>query len=539
MPGAADSEAPGILGSMTEVPSAPIQAGRRRTFAIISHPDAGKTTLTEKFLLYAGAVEQAGAVKARAGRQRARSDWMEMEQQRGISISSTVLQFGYRDHTINLLDTPGHRDFSEDTYRVLAAADAAVMVLDVAKGIEPQTLKLFEVCRSRNLPVLTFLNKCDRPGKDTLALLDEIEQQIGLAPAPVTWPVGDPGDFKGLLDRRDGRLIRFERTAHGANRGSDETIEAADAAALVGPAWDRAVDDVALLDEVGASYDRKAFLAGESSPLFVGSALTNFGVRHLLDAIVDLSPPPSPTADAAGTPRPLERPFSGFVFKIQANMNPAHRDHVAFVRVCSGHFERGMVLTHGPTGKPFSTKYAASVFGAERNTIDDAWPGDIVGLVNASGLRMGDSLYSAEPVTFPSIPAFAPELTASATPKDLSRFKQFRRGIEQLEQEGVIQVLHRPGDATPILAAVGQMQFEVFSHRLDREFGAAVDLSVPQERTVRRTDEPTAVHLRSAGGVDVLERSDGTLLALFNSPYWLNRVVADHPDWLLDPIVTT
>jgi peptide chain release factor 3 len=524
---------------MTEVPSAPVQAERRRTFAIISHPDAGKTTLTEKFLLYAGAVEQAGAVKARAGRQRARSDWMEMEQQRGISISSTVLQFGYREHTINLLDTPGHRDFSEDTYRVLAAADAAVMVLDVAKGIEPQTLKLFEVCRSRNLPVLTFLNKCDRPGKDTLALLDEIEQQIGLAPAPVTWPVGDPGDFKGLLDRRDGRLIRFERTAHGAHRGTDETIEAADAAALVGPAWDRAVDDVALLDEVGASYDRKAFLAGESSPLFVGSALTNFGVRHLLDAIVDLSPAPSPTADVAGTPRPLERPFSGFVFKIQANMNPAHRDHVAFVRVCSGHFERGMVLTHGPSGKPFSTKYAASVFGAERNTIDDAWPGDIVGLVNASGLRMGDSLYSADPVTFPSIPAFAPELTASATPKDLSRFKQFRRGIEQLEQEGVIQVLHRPGDATPILAAVGQMQFEVFSHRLDREFGAAVDLSVPQERTVRRTDEPTAVHLRSAGGVDVLERSDGTLLALFNSPYWLNRVVADHPDWLLDPIVTT
>jgi peptide chain release factor 3 len=521
------------------VPSAPVQAERRRTFAIISHPDAGKTTLTEKFLLFAGAVEQAGAVKARAGRQRARSDWMEMEQQRGISISSTVMQFGYRDHTINLLDTPGHRDFSEDTYRVLAAADAAVMVLDVAKGIEPQTLKLFEVCRSRNLPVLTFLNKCDRPGKDTLALLDEIEQQIGLAPAPVTWPVGDPGDFKGLLDRRDGRLIRFERTAHGAHRGTDETIEAADATALIGPAWDRAVDDVALLDEVGASYDRKAFLAGESSPLFVGSALTNFGVRHLLDAIVDLAPAPSPTADVAGTPRPLERPFSGFVFKIQANMNPAHRDHVAFVRVCSGHFERGMVLTHGPTGKPFSTKYAASVFGAERNTIDDAWPGDIVGLVNASGLRMGDSLYSAEPVTFPSIPAFAPELTASATPKDLSRFKQFRRGIEQLEQEGVIQVLHRPGDATPILAAVGQMQFEVFSHRLDREFGAAVDLSVPQERTVRRTDEATAVHLRSAGGVDVLERGDGTLLALFNSPYWLNRVVADHPDWLLDPIVTT
>jgi peptide chain release factor 3 len=524
---------------MSEVAEAKAQAEQRRTFAIISHPDAGKTTLTEKFLLYAGAVEQAGAVKARAGRQRARSDWMEMEQQRGISISSTVLQFDYRDHTINLLDTPGHRDFSEDTYRVLAAADAAVMVLDVAKGIEPQTLKLFEVCRSRNLPVLTFLNKCDRPGKDPLALLDEIEQQIGLTPTPVTWPVGDPGDFKGLLDRRDGRLIRFERTAHGAARGIDETIEPAVAAELFGAAWERAVEDAALLDEVGASYDRKSFLAGESSPLFVGSALTNFGVRHLLDAVVDLAPSPTPSVDEAGTPRPLEAPFAGFVFKIQANMNPAHRDHVAFVRVCSGHFARGMVLTHGPTGKPFSTKYAASVFGAERNTVDDAWPGDIVGLVNANGLRIGDSLYAADPVTFPSIPAFAPELTASASPKDLSRFKQFRRGVEQLEQEGVVQVLRRPGDPTPILAAVGQMQFEVFAHRLGAEFGAAVDLSVPQERTVRRTDAATAEHLRGAGGVDVLERSDGTLLALFNSPYWLNRVVADHPDWLLDPIVTT
>jgi peptide chain release factor 3 len=387
--------------------------------------------------------------------------------------------------------------------------------------------------------VLTFLNKCDRPGKDPLALLDEIEQQIGLTPAPVTWPVGDPGDFKGLLDRRSGDLIVFERTARGANRGTDETLDATQAAALLGPAWDRAQDDAALLDAIGASYDRKAFLAGESSPLFVGSALTNFGVRHLLDAVVDLAPAPTPTTDASGIPRPLDEAFSGFVFKVQANMNPAHRDHVAFVRVCSGHFERGMVLTHGSTGKPFSTKYAASVFGAERNTIDDAWPGDIVGLVNASGLRIGDSLYAEVPVTYPSIPAFAPELTASASPRDLSRFKQFRRGIEQLEQEGVVQVLHRPGDPTPILAAVGQMQFEVFAHRLEAEFGAAVDLSVPQERTVRRTDAATAEHLRAAGGVDVLERSDGTLLALFNSPYWLNRVVADHPDWLLDPIVTT
>ena len=515
------------------------QAARRRTFAIISHPDAGKTTLTEKFLLYAGAVAEAGAVKARAGRRRATSDWMTMEQERGISITSTALQFTYRDHVVNLLDTPGHRDFSEDTYRVLAAADAAIMVLDVAKGIEAQTRKLFEVCRARSLPVLTFLNKYDRPGRDPLELLDEIEGQIGLRPTPVTWPVGIPGDFRGVIDRRSGQFIRFTRTSRGTTAAPEELIELEQAAADEGDAWAQALDERALLDAVGAELDLDSFRGGETSPLFVGSALTNFGVRHLLDAVVDLVPAPTPRLDAAGATRPLDAAFSGFVFKIQANMDRSHRDHVAFVRVCSGRFERGMTLVHGPSGRPFATKYAASVFGADRDTIDVAYPGDVLGLVNASGLRIGDSLYDGEPVAYPRIATFAPELFAAARPRDTAKHKQFHRGLDQLEREGVVQILYDPdGDATPILAAVGPMQFEVFAHRLDHEFGAPVELARTSHTVARRTDKPTADQLRrTISGVRILVRRDDTLLALFESPYWLARLETDHPDWCLDPVL--
>ena len=514
-------------------------ATRRRTFAIISHPDAGKTTLTEKFLLYAGAVAEAGAIKARAGRRPTTSDWMAMEQGRGISVTSTALQFTYRDQVVNLLDTPGHRDFSEDTYRVLTAADAAVMVLDVAKGIEAQTRKLFEVCRARNLPILTFVNKYDHPGRDPLELLDEIEAQIGLRPTPVTWPVGRPGDFRGVINRPTGEFIRFARTARGATAAPEELLDPSRAAAEEGRAWDEALEGAALLDEVGADVDHTSFLAGETSPLFVGSALTNFGVRLLLDAIVDLAPPPAPRDDAAGRPRSLDLPFAGFVFKVQANMDPAHRDRVAFVRVCSGRFERGMTVTHAATGRPFSTKYAASVFGSDRDTIDQAYPGDVIGLVNATGLRIGDTLHQGEPVSFPAIPAFAPELFARARATDTSRHKQFRRGLDQLEQEGVIQVLRDPdGDPTPVLAAVGQMQFEVVAHRLHHEFGAAVELHPTPHKVARRTDPSTAARLRAAGGTLLLARGDGTLLALFESLYWLRRLEADHPDWRLDPILT-
>ncbi|MFZ4717901.1 MAG: peptide chain release factor 3, partial [Ilumatobacteraceae bacterium] len=349
------------------------EAGKRRTFAIISHPDAGKTTLTEKFLLYSGAVQEAGAVHAREGRRSSRSDWMEIEQQRGISISSTVLQFPYHGHTINLLDTPGHRDFSEDTYRVLAAVDAVVMVLDAAKGIESQTLKLFQVCRSRDLPVLTFLNKYDRPGREPLELLDEIESQIDLRPTPVTWPVGSGDEFRGVVDRRTGMYTRFTRTARGASAALEEDLPLDEAAQEGGRAWQAATDELGLLDAIGADVDLESFLAGQSTPVFVGSALTNFGVRKLLDAVVELAPRPAPRADVKGEPHPLDAPFSAFVFKVQANMDPSHRDRIAFARICSGTFERGMSVTNTRTGRDMTTKYATTAFGADRETVDIAY----------------------------------------------------------------------------------------------------------------------------------------------------------------------
>jgi peptide chain release factor 3 len=522
---------------VTPLPS--FEAARRRTFAIISHPDAGKTTLTEKFLLYGGALQEAGAVRARGERRRATSDWMALEQKRGISITSTVLQFPYHDHVLNLLDTPGHRDFSEDTYRVLAAADAAIMVLDVAKGIEPQTLKLFEVCRDRGLPLLSFLNKYDRPGRPPLELLDEIDQMIGVIPTPLTWPVGEPGDFRGVIDRRTDRFIRFTRTAGGVTEAIEEVVDPARAAREEGSAWTAAREELALLDAVGADFDRDSFLDGTTTPVFFGSALTNFGVRLLLDGVVDLAPAPSPLEDENGKPRELDTPFSAFVFKVQANMDPAHRDRIAFIRVASGRFDRGMVVTHGRTGKPFATKYAHSVFGQERETVEEAYPGDVVGLVNATDVRVGDSLWVDEAVTYPAIPSFAPEHFAVARVRDTGRFKQFRKGIAQLDEEGVVQVLRDEamGEQAPVLAAVGPMQFEVAVHRLENEFGAPVELSNTGYKVARRTDASSAAPLRAMSGVTVLSRADGTMLALFESPYWLERIEREQPGLRLERLV--
>ena len=511
------------------------EAARRRTFAIISHPDAGKTTLTEKFLLYAGALVEAGSVKGKGGQRAATSDWMELEQKRGISITSAVMQFEYRGCEINLLDTPGHRDFSEDTYRVLAAVDAVVMVLDSAKGIEPQTLKLFEVCRARRLPVITFLNKFDRPVLDPLELLDEIETKINLRPTPVTWPVGDAGDFRGVIDRQRHVFIRFTRTARGSTIAPEEEMSFDQAAAEEGTLWKRAIDGVSLLDAVGADLDMESFLAGDSTPLFVGSALTDFGIRALLDAIVDLIPAAPPRIDVDGVPRPLGEPCSAFVFKVQANMDKSHRDRIAFVRICSGRFERGMTMTISRTGKPFATKYASTVFGAERSTVDEAFSGDVVGLVNANGLQLGDTLYEDVPVTFPGIPRFAPELFTNARPRDTSRVKQFRRGIEVLEEEGVVQVLRDPemGDSALVLAAVGQLQFEVFAHRLENEFNAPVELTGSPYHAIRGTDAQSVDRLREIGGIRILQRADGSLVALFENIYRLQRLLNDEPELTL------
>jgi peptide chain release factor 3 len=534
--------------SVTDVEKRPASAGavrdeaaRRRTFAVISHPDAGKSTLTEALALHAAAINTAGAVHGKAGRRGVTSDWMAMEKDRGISITSAVLKFDYDGHVLNLLDTPGHADFSEDTYRVLEAVDCAIMLLDSAKGLEPQTLKLFDVCRSRHVPVVTFVNKWDRPGREPLELLDEIEQRIGLRPTPVNWPVGIAGDFRGLIERTTGEYTAYTRQPGGAHKALEEVFKDPDKAReREGAAYDAAEEELALLTEIGADVDMPSFLAGESSPVLFGAALPNFGVRRLLDAMCELAPAPAPRPDVEGDERAVDAPFSGLVFKVQANMDPAHRDRVAFVRVCSGRFERGMVLTHAATGRPFATKYAQAMFGQERETVETAFPGDVIGLVNATALRPGDTLYADVPVAYPPIPSFAPEHFAVVRCKDAGKYKQFRRGIDQLDTEGVVQVLSSDlrGDQAPVLAAVGPLQFDVVLHRLEHEFGAKSELSHLDYELARLTDEAGTEALKGARGAEVLTRRlDGALLALFADKWRLNAIQRDNPSLRLDPLL--
>ena len=512
------------------------EAARRRTFAIISHPDAGKTTLTEKFLLYAGAIGLAGSVKDRRNERAAKSDWLELEQKRGISVSSAVMRFEHRGAVFNLLDTPGHRDFSEDTYRVLSGVDAAVMVLDAAKGIEPQTLKLFEVCRRRGTPLITFVNKMDRPALEPLAILDDVEQQIGLVATPVTWPVLVDGRFEGVVDRRDDSFHRFVSGAdHGAKKVAENVGSMED---VLARAPDVA-DEVALLTELGADHDQELFLAGETTPVFFGSALSNFGIRLLLDAIVDLAPAPLPRETVDGERRPLDADCSGIVFKVQANMDPRHRDRMAFVRLCSGRFDRGMVLTCTRNGRQITAKYVHEAMGQERETIDQAFAGDVIGLVNATDLRIGDSLYESTPVTYPGLPTFTPELFHVAQPVDRSRIKQFRKGLEQLDEEGVIQVLRHAdlGDQAPLVAAVGALQFDVAGWRMENEFGCGMRLESTSRNVARRTDEDSVPKLNQLREVEIYRRSDDTPLALFRDQYQLARIEREHPDLTLDVIV--
>ncbi|MBA4022980.1 MAG: peptide chain release factor 3 [Gordonia sp.] len=525
------------------------EVARRRTFAIISHPDAGKSTMTEALALHARMISEAGAIHGKAGRRSTVSDWMEMEKARGISVSSTALQLNYRldgpdsdDITvINLVDTPGHADFSEDTYRVLTAVDAAVMLIDAAKGLEPQTLKLFQVCRHRGIPIITIVNKWDRPGRTPLELIDEISERIGLTPTPLYVPVGIAGDFKGLLDRTTGDYIRFTRTAGGATIAPEELLDADAALEKEGDDWINAVEESELLSEMGQDHDQEMFLAGQTSPMIFSSAMLNFGVRQLLQTLVELAPPPQGREAIDETVREVTDPFSAVVFKVQAGMDSSHRDRLAYMRIVSGEFERGMVVTHAQTGKPFATKYAQAMFGQTRATVDTAYPGDVVGLVNAMALAPGDTLYVDTKVQYPPIPSFAPEHFSMLRAESAGKYKQFRKAIDQLDSEGVVQVLRNDirGDASPVLAAVGPMQFEVVTARMKTEFGVDTSFQPLPYTLARRTDATSADELGRQRGVEVFTRSDGALLALVSDKWRLQYIEKEHSDLTLEPLVAT
>jgi peptide chain release factor 3 len=452
------------------------EIARRRTFAIISHPDAGKTTLTEKLLLYAGAVEMAGAVRGRKAQRHATSDWMAIERERGISITSTALQFEYQGYRLNLLDTPGHQDFSEDTYRTLTAADCAVMVLDGAKGIEPQTLKLFEVCRMRRIPILTFINKLDHLECDALALLDDIERVLHIGAAPMNWPIGSGPTFQGVYDLVSQRVLLFERTSHGQHRAPVHVAAIDDPALreLLGKsAHGRLHDEVDLLQGAGALFDDARFRDGDLTPVFFGSALNNFGVETFLDALLRLAPAPGPRASNTGLIAPDSEHFAGFVFKIQANMDPLHRDCMAFLRVCSGRFTKDMQVNHPRLGRTIRMTRPHRLFARERETIDEAFPGDVVGLTNPGVFEIGDTLCTGPSFQFDAVPRFAPECFARLTNQQAAKHKQFVKGMAQLEAEGVIQIFYATGHARrePIMAAVGELQFDVVQARLRSEYG--------------------------------------------------------------------
>ena len=476
-----------LSGSVVSIAT---EIAKRRTFAIISHPDAGKTTLTEKLLLYGGAVQLAGSVTARKNQRATTSDWMELEKKRGISISSTVLQFDYDGYRINLLDTPGHKDFSEDTYRVLTAVDSVVMVIDSAKGIEPQTRKLFEVCRQRGVPIFTFMNKCDRPMKNPLELLDELERVLGIGAFPVNWPIGDGADFRGVYDRQTRRMHLFERTVGGQFRAPVSVGGVEDPAVrgqLDDRTFDKTVEELQMLEHAGEVFDDAAVLAGLSTPVFFGSASNNFGVQLLLDGFLKHSPPPKPRVMAGTEISPENPSFSGFIFKIQANMDPKHRDRIAFIRVCSGKFERDMTVHHSRSEKKVRLSSSHKIFGNERETVDEAYPGDVIGLVGHNSFGIGDTLTDDPGILYKEIPRFTPEAFSYLHNPNTAKYKQFRQGLDQLLQEGVIQALYLRNSAikTPLLAAVGPLQFEVVQFRLESEYGAESRLEAAPWTVVR------------------------------------------------------
>ena len=508
---------------------------RRRTFAIISHPDAGKTTLTEKLLLYGGAIHLAGSVKARRAQRHATSDWMALEQERGISVTSSVMQFEYDGYQVNLLDTPGHEDFSEDTYRTLVAADSAVMLLDNRRGVEERTRQLFEVCKRRRTPIFTFVNKCDRAGEDPLKLVSDVEADLDIQCHPVTWPIFDArdisGGFVGVYDRRVDRVPRFARDEwHGARSALALGGALRDPAtrALLGDAtYERLLHDVELLDAAGHPFDREAVLRGELSPVFFGSALTNFGVEPFLREFLELSPPPLPRESTAGPVQPTSEAFTGFVFKIQANMDPRHRDRVAFVRVCSGRFEAGLEVKHVRTGKRMRLSAPQQFLARERTAVEEACPGDVVGVLDRGTLRIGDTLSADGDLEFQGIPRFPPEHFARVVLADPMKRKQLDAGLRQLTEEGAAQVFFTsPTDVagpTPIVGAVGMLQFDVMLHRLENEYGVRCRLEKYPGRYPRWVVGPQAEIDRIARdrGRSLLYDAKGHPLILFEEEWGL------------------
>lgn len=509
---------------------------RRRTFAIISHPDAGKTTLTEKFLLYGGALNLAGSVRSRKNERTTASDWMELEKQRGISISSTLLQFEYRGYAINLLDTPGHKDFSEDTYRVLTAVDAAVMVLDAAKGIEEQTLKLFEVCRNKGTPIFIFINKCDRPGRHPIELLDEIEKTLNLRPYAVTWPVGNDDNFSGIFDRTTELLHSFQRVSGGRFRPPEKVSDLNDLQNITPELWANVRDELELLNTAGTSFDGSAVKQGTMTPVYFGSAMHNFGVELLLNGFLDYAPPPQPRLVSGQNLKPEDERFSAFIFKIQANMDARHRDRLVFMRICSGHFKRNMQVTHVQSGRKIRLSFAHQIFGRERETQEESWPGDVLGITGQSGFGIGDTLTDDPSIVFDAIPQFAPERFAYLHNVDSTNVKRFRAGLDQLLQEKVVQRYFPIGSthSTPFLGAVGELQFDVVSARLENEYGAKVRLeTTPWE--VSRWFEPE-VPLEKIPSIykDQVVRDDsGQLLILFDTDWNLRYFISKYPAFKL------
>ena len=512
----------------------------RRTFAIISHPDAGKTTITEKFLLYGGAIQEAGMVKGKKNSRHAVSDWMEIEKQRGISVTSSVLQFHYNDYCINILDTPGHQDFSEDTYRTLMAADSAVMVIDASKGVEAQTRKLFKVCVMRDIPIFTFINKMDRESRDPYELLEEIENELGIGTYAVNWPIGSGKEFKGVYDREDDEVIAFEGvdarrevTATHMKFGSDELK-----ARLSDAQYATLADDIELLEGAGDEFDLEAVRHGKLSPVFFGSALTNFGVEPFLKKFLQMTSSPLPRQSDIGVVDPFDERFSAFVFKIQANMNKAHRDRIAFMRICSGKFERGREVYHIQGGKKIQLAQPQQLMAQDRSIVDEAYAGDIIGVFDPGIFSIGDTVCDPKlKCTFSGIPTFAPELFASVRQKDTLKRKQFVKGVTQIAQEGAIQIFHEPntGMEEVIVGVVGQLQFEVLEYRLKNEYGVDIirdNLPYEHLRWIENDEEDFDYKkLMLTSDTRVVQDFRDNLLLLFTSP-WNISWALDHNEGL-------